>query len=741
MFHDLVGTTLAIALFVVVCVTPGYALSWVLDLLQFRERSPGIRIIFATVISNAVVPVGLFWFCRFSAMSVGVAALLALALAAGAIALAERVKSSDESRSFGIEGGNIRSIWPIAVAWSVLATLLLVDLQVGHRLYFSAVAYDYTTRVAVIDAITRSGVPPANPGYFPGTVTPLTFLYYFWYLLGSAVDTIGGSLVSPYNAMIASVAWCGLLVMATIVAYLHLRSELTGRTRDPKASLALSLFLVSGLDFIPVVLIMWQSRRLFGHIPFGGRIEGWNMPVMSWVNAVTWVPNHVAGAMACIAGLLLVADGRPRSMRTRRRQAIVAGLAFASALGLSVWLPLVFAPVWLIWMLRLSLDKNTRSRAGDLLLAGLVSVAAAAPFIFDVLGPAHAAGVGAAVHPVELFIRPFTLVSVLGLHGVGEALVNFLLLPVNYLFELGIFFIIALIWLRRTHVRRIRPDSVEFVEIVVVLVVLLVTSFVRSTLIALNDLGMRAWLLAQFVLVIWAADLVAETSDAPIVTPRSVATLTHGRLSRAILAGMVVVGLLTTSLEIVAVRFWAPLVDAGIVGFPNELSPDTHLGERTYDAREAYSFVNTEVPPDVVVQANPIIVLDRPAGLYSRSQWAISDRTPYGVPADALAAARANIGRIFEDELSGWPGVDGTCKRFSIGVLVIRDTDPVWRDRKMTEGRRPLFHNQHYAVYACGAFDGRVTYLLNPRLSEGPVTDERRDHNSREAPWSPGGAR
>ena len=46
---------------------------------------------------------------------------------------------------------------------------------------------------------------------------PLTFLYYFWYILASVIDAAGGIYVTAYHAMIASIAWCGIALAATLV--------------------------------------------------------------------------------------------------------------------------------------------------------------------------------------------------------------------------------------------------------------------------------------------------------------------------------------------------------------------------------------------------------------------------------------------------------------------------------------------------------------------------------------------
>ena len=108
-----------------------------------------------------------------------------------------------------------------------LFLFLLVDIQIGTKLYFANVSYDYTTRIAVINAISRTGVPPINPSYFPGHPEKLTYLYYYWYILPSIIDLIGGRFVNSRQAMTAGTIWGGICLMAIIALYLHLRNRET----------------------------------------------------------------------------------------------------------------------------------------------------------------------------------------------------------------------------------------------------------------------------------------------------------------------------------------------------------------------------------------------------------------------------------------------------------------------------------------------------------------------------------
>jgi len=146
------------------------------------------------------------------------------------------------------------------------------------------------------------------------------------------------------------------------------------------------------------------------------------------------------------------------------------------------------------------------------------------------------------------------------------------------------------------------------------------------------------------------------------------------------------------------------MVDTGFAGLPNELSPDRNLGKRTYDARRAYDFIRADTPQNLIIQNNPTVFLDRPAGLYGSRQLVIADRTAYGVPVEVFKEMSSSIGRIFlAKKVSNWDSTDQICAQYSIQAIVINDTDPIWSSlTQLQEQRTPLYVNQHYAVFRCG---------------------------------------
>ena len=71
------------------------------------------------------------------------------------------------------------------MAWILFVIIELVDVGVCGRLYFSVTVFDHALRTAFVDAVLRTGVPPANPLFWPGHAAPMRY-YYFWYVLTAA---------------------------------------------------------------------------------------------------------------------------------------------------------------------------------------------------------------------------------------------------------------------------------------------------------------------------------------------------------------------------------------------------------------------------------------------------------------------------------------------------------------------------------------------------------------------------
>lgn len=703
MLQDIRGTLLAFALYTLIMMVPGYVIGWFTNIFNFRKRIAIVQYLIGIVLSNIISPILMFLCARFVSISFAIAISLALLVIWMGI-LWIQIKSRQLS-AMGWQSLDKyhKAALITGIAWVSFSILRLVDIQIGQHLYFSVTAADLTTRVSVVDAVTRTGVPPINPGYFPGHPVPLAFLYYFWYILGSMVDAMGGTWVTPYNTMVASTAWAGIIAVATTAMYIRLRDNPSQDNPRKLSGIAAQLYLISGLDFIPIIselLLLWLT---FGKIVTNGQIEGWNSPIISWMNAIAWVPHHAAATFACITAMLIFLEAIKGKIHPVMAT-ILAGLAFASATGLSVWVPLVFAIFWGIWILVLLFKKDTLKTAIAMVLSGLIALIAISPFI---IGLFHSGGLGSGNgHPIEFYVRPF--IASIFFHFKSKLdlyIFNFLALPLNYLFELGFCFLTAILWIR-SRIKAGKPwEQIYVAEALLLSVVTIFMSFFHSTVIKINDLGIRPWLLGQFVLLIWATDIIAPwLGDTFLIKLSRFKPLPDSGKYAGLFQIFFILGFLTTLLEITAVRFVPIMIDQNIIALPVDASPDTHLGERTYFARQAYDYISNHLKKNVIIQSNPYHELDRQDGLYANHQMVFADRTIYGLSQQEFNRLRDAVGQIFNIQKNvNWKTIDRVCQQNLINYIVVGDTDPLWTSVALLATQRPpIFENPYYAVFSCG---------------------------------------
>ncbi|MGA7194467.1 MAG: hypothetical protein WBW94_12630 [Anaerolineales bacterium] len=694
--QDIFGSLLACLFFSLIFVAPGYITGWLLDLFDFKRRSAAARFVISIVLSMAICPILLFLVYHFTSAKATISLLLLIGIIFAIILLkSKQASSNEESKSL------YRIALLVAFGWVIFSILFIVDIQWGNRLYYNVISYDFTTRVAIINAITRSGVPPINPSYFPGHPVRLTYLYYFWYIPGSIVAQIGSPFISGYTAMIASVSWCGLALMAVIALYLRLRNP-EGNAKVWKNSLlGIGLLLISGLDVIPALALIITTRFTTGGAYLDGDIEHWNEQITAWIGSVSWAPHHVAALIACVAGVLLIQSIRGQKRSKQIKASIIAGLAFASAIGLSVYVTLVFVIFWGIWMIVLFFQKEG-SISLLMVFTGMIALIAASPFLAELLlggnGSASSGGI-----PLAFSVRVFIPV-LLFLSNYPPALLNLILLlvlPINYLMELGFFFVTGLLWIQQHRRGTLTQNPFYFLEIVLLSVTIFIGSFVQSTAISSNDLGWRAWLPGQFILLVWSVDVINKLFPKGWRTEERNSE-TARQISRP-LKIFVIIGLLTTLTDVVLLRTWPMLVDAGIAGFPSSLSPDTQLGKRTFAARLAYDYINQHTPENTLIQDNPANLLNRPIGLYANRPIAISGQTAYGISLQDFKSRAESISKIFASSTS-WTEIDQTCAANNINIIVATDIDPIWKNLPALESqRKPLFQNPYYAVFSCGS--------------------------------------
>jgi hypothetical protein len=698
---DLIAIGKGFCLFGLIAFIPGYVLGWLLDVLQFRRRGFLARVALSTPLSIAFCPIICYLTGRFLSMTavwvvlggLWIAFLLLLAFDRGKIRQFLAGPSSGAKVFLGV----------IAL-WIALGALSLVDIQVRDRLYFSVTTFDYCLRTAFTNAISTTGIPPRTPLFFDGHGTTIRY-HYFWLILCSLVNQLGGNAVGPRNAMIAGTLWCGIGLMSLLVLYLRFFDPGGLLNLRRRSLIAIALLGVTGLDIIPTLLMLLAYLKRLLPI-FAPSVEWWNERIDgSLIPVVLWAPHYPAGLMACLTGFLIVWHAADQNSWYKRLLAgVAAGVAFATAVGMAIYVVLVFAIFLVIWTL-VTLAKGWHRETGVLVTAGVSSLALAFPFLRELATPGGGGAGGASLltftvrsfYPVQIVLRAF------GWAWWKVAVFNGLFLPVNYFLELGFFFAIGYLqWTefrrRREHLRR--P---ELAAIAMLATSVIVPTFLRSSIIANNDLGARGFLLSQFILLLWGANYLASR---PAARPGA------GRGRRAFMTALLVLGAAGTVYDLTILRIYPMLTDAGVAPGLPWIGKDRLTGKRIYANRQAYEWLRRNTSNSAVEQPNPTTSESTFSLLYGNRQFLAADadcgvtfggdpRTCASLvrPLHALFSAGSDAGQM-----------EAVCQALPVDVLVVHDTDPVWSDkRSWVWSRKPVSANDFVRAFPCSEAGARTT--------------------------------
>jgi hypothetical protein len=114
-------------------------------------------------------------------------------------------------------------------------------------------------------------------------------------------------------------------------------------------------------------------------------------------------------------------------------------------------------------------------------------------------------------------------------------------------------------------------------------------------------------------------------------------------------------------------------------------------GRQMHDVRAAYAWIDRALPPAALVQPNPAfrgdalyshIAIDVFQGLYGTRATPAGDPeygTLYGVPRPMYDSVAAPAVRAFAARDAG--AAAALCRRDGLAALLVKSTDPAWRDR------------------------------------------------------------
>jgi hypothetical protein len=502
--------------------------------------------------------------------------------------------------------------------------------------------------------------------------------------------------------MLASTLWCGVGLIAMVPLYLRFFQPKESLNLERRMLVGIALLGVTGLDILGVAAIATTPAHI---LP---TVEWWNNQISAWITAILWVPHHVAGLIACLTGFLVIWRA-PRG-RSLVLSGVIAGLAFASGVGLSVYVTLVFAAFLAIWLVITILKKNRRETF-VILVAGLVTVAAVTPYLLELVGARTGQATGGGSF-ARLTVRWFSISEVLLIvlwpdaPGWTEPVANGLFLPLNYYLELGFFFKIAIMQWKRMRSGNDFFHQKELCGFVMAATSVLICTFLSSGVISANDLGWRGFMIAQFILLIWAAEIWDEGLLALRTAPQRAAAF--GKDRRGLLVALLVLGVAGSLYEVCMFRFF-PLISDHFVMRPwNFLAPDQRLGARTYALRQVYEALKEKLPEHAIVQHNPNAAPgDMFYGLYADRQ-AAAETSQCGVVFGGDPALCPGVVSLLDDlfEKSGAVDpsrVDAICGDLSIDALVAKDTDKVWADKNSWVWKKqPIFANNYARAFLCG---------------------------------------
>jgi hypothetical protein len=127
-------------------------------------------------------------------------------------------------------------------------------MQIGRRLYFSIVGFDYAIRTAFVSSIAAFGLPAQSPFFYPDHPVALRY-HYYWLIQAALVNKVALPFVDARQALIGGTIWCGLGLISTIALYLRF-FHIGPHRFNRQMLIAISLLTVTGLDIIPALFFL-----------------------------------------------------------------------------------------------------------------------------------------------------------------------------------------------------------------------------------------------------------------------------------------------------------------------------------------------------------------------------------------------------------------------------------------------------------------------------------------------------
>jgi hypothetical protein len=496
------------------------------------------------------------------------------------------------------------------------------------------------SKIAIIDAMTRLGLPPVNPFFGDGGEPGRLAYYYLWYFSAAQLSLALG--VSGWEADVGQTwfsAFASLSLMTGVAVWLSKRSI---------AALGVLLFACATSLRTMLVLIFGADRvASFLSSPTG---------FAGWLFQAAWVPQHLTSATCVVLAMLLLSQYAARQTNALLAMfvlVVVAGFESSTYVG---GVTFAIAALFAGPILLAQAEKHARFRfVGGLFAAATLSAILAAPFLFDQIATVAPRGTGTpiVVHHVEVLSESIPLSLRRLLDWPAYWLV---LLPI----ELPATFIAGVISLAvMFRVVGSKPEKFALIAFVSLAAAgLLISWLLVSTLGENNDLGWRSVLPAAMV-------LIAAAAVGMSLQPR-----------RTMIAVAVVGGLMLS------------LPDVGAMIYHN------FIGNRTPESRlfaqspEMWAAVRRHAAPNARVGNNPLYLKDMTLWPVDISWALLADRSSCFAGRELAIAyvpltrerretIHAQFVRVFEGQGTSQDILE-LATRYGCDVVLVTPQDGAW---------------------------------------------------------------
>jgi hypothetical protein len=710
-----VDSLLAVPAFLPATLCTGYIAAWLTNLHDFRRRSIVERLFWSVPLSVAISTISAVLIGKaFSLTAVVMFFIGSTLLFVGTLFLEHlRLKQSGMKWVIGWSPLGGRA-FTLGLIWIVLAILSLVDFQSDHQLFMSLTIFDHAARVNWTESVLRTGIPPANPLYYFEHPASMRY-YYFWNVICAAVARISHL---PVRAVyVAGCVWGGLILAAMIGLYLKYFLSVGDRLRK-QFLITLSVVAVSGFSSIVVV---WKTFYRHGGLP--GAPQIWAVAQLnSWYDSLLFVPHHISSMVCCMLALLLAWVEGQNVPHKRTASMVFISAALASAFGLSIYVTFGFFLLMILWALWQVAAEHVFRHVALMVVGGAGALVLLLPYIFELRhgsSGTHGGGGSLFGFAVRETFSPDGILAT----GIMQNLAishpwmalnisRLILLLPGVAIELGVFLVALVIYLVPALRGRTPLSPAQKSLVFIAVSMLLISSFIRSNVLDINDFGVRSALFLQFATLLMVSEILIKwkAGGSQVGDSHAATGLRHKSAPalRLMVRFAIVIGVITTIHQAIIFRFTIPIALAVTHMRPGNDPVAANISHNAYISAVGYAQLDATIPRDAIVQPNPFspnvfwsdvddLNIDRQRAITSDQPWCGAELG--GEPSGCKPMAAA-IDSLF----NGASGDQArtTCQAYKISNLVSRIYDPAWQDKhSWVWTLNPVVSNPEFRALDC----------------------------------------